>query len=347
MQTSDLFVLAGMTLLGLLGALAAYKFGTKAWLAKFAIRIFRPENDRAPGAKKYRAISGLWGEYAALLMVLVLLFAVNLVTEEMGIVQFVSDNLTLSATLFSIISLIVVGYQIFIIRKAVRQGKRASFCRQLGFGYIPYTFYSIVNFSAIILIVCLIVAQTFEQFQEYQQAKQELEALVLDILSKSPLTTPEKKMVLTEQVYSKVREGASFMVDQINTLVLFVFCSFGAQYLVKHTPIRQVYEEDALIQFDVLVWGSIATIVAYAWAVHFFVYDGFFGLALDALSNTKDEIANGGWEMLKRFNDLFLDLTERRGLTGFMISLTSDRGGLLLALGAASWILDRKRTGVV
>ena len=158
-----------------------------------------------------------------------------------------------------------------------------------------------------------------------------------------PGLSPEQKMVLTEQIYGKVREGASFIVDQINTLILLIFCSFGTRYLVNHTPMGQAFEADALITFDVLLWLSIAIVVVSAWSGHFFVYDGLFGGALHALEASRGDIASGGWEMLQRFNDLYLDLTERRGLTGFMFSLTSDRGGLLLALAAAGWIVDRQR----
>jgi hypothetical protein len=342
----DLFIIAAALGIGVFSTFLAYDFGGRAWISKFSIK-----GDLDVKKRRVRPIltppkSGLYGEISALSMVLIILLVVNLVTEDVGISMLITNYKWPAIGLFGTVCSIVVAYELYTCRKTEncisKSGKkRTIFSKRLTRGYIPYTIYSIINFSAVIMIVGLVAAQTFEQFQDYQVVERQLKIFFvsLNVVDLSP----DVKMVLTEQIYSKVREGASFMVDQINTLVLLVFCSFGTQYVVKHTPIRQAYEESALGSFDVLLWLSIGFIVLYAWSVHFFVYDGFFGSALSALDASRDQIASGGWVMLQRFNDLYIDLTERRGLTGFMISLTNDRGGLLLALGAAGWIIDKRR----
>ncbi len=347
----DLFIIAVALNIGALSTFLAYDFGGRAWISKFAIK-----GDLDAKKRRVRPIltppkSGLYGEISALSMVLTILLVVNLVTEDVGILKLITSYKWPAIGLFGAVCLIVLAYEFYTCRRddncVIRDEnncvvkKRVIFAKRLARGYVPYTIYSITNFSAVIMIVALVIAQTFEQFQDYQEVKLQLDNLFVSLNIGN--ISPEAKMVLTEQIYSKVREGASFMVDQINTLVLLVFCSFGTQYVVKHTPIRQAYEESALGSFDVLLWLSIGCIAFYAWSVHFFVYDGFFGGALSALDASRDQIASGGWIMLQRFNDLYLDLTERRGLTGFMISLTNDRGGLLLALGAAGWIIDKRR----
>ncbi|WP_162933094.1 hypothetical protein [Roseovarius sp. EL26] len=337
----DTVIIGVAFVIAVVSTLLAYNVGGRIWVTKFAIRGPINSEGRRVRPLIRKPISGLYGEIAALSMVMVILFMVNLVTEETGIWQLLSQQRWFALALFVTVVLIVVCYEIYACKQAKKQGKGQRFVRYLARGYVPYTFYSIVNFAAVILIVGLIVGQTFVQHQDYKIVERQLEVLTEDInASEAP---PATKMVLTEQIYSKVREGASLMVDQINTLVLLVFCSFGAQYLVKHTRIKDAFEADALVQFDVLLGLSIGIIVVYAWSVHFFIYDGFFGKALDALENNREYIASGGWQMLQRFNDLFLDLTQRRGLTGFMISLTNDRGGLLLALGAAGWLIDRHK----
>jgi hypothetical protein len=203
-----------------------------------------------------------------------------------------------------------------------------------------YTAYSVLNYAGLALVLALILSQIFLQYQSYQVAVAELRALTATITTVDG--TPDVQMVLTEQIYAKVREGASLMVDQINTLILLIFCSLGARFLTRHTIVGEAFEEDALRVMDVLVYASVGLTLGAAWLTHFFFYDGFFAGALAALDANRAVIADGGWSMLQRFNDLYLDLTERRGLTGFMIALTTDRGGLLLALGALSWLQDRR-----
>lgn len=337
----DILIFGAALVLGCASAVVAYRVGSRAWITKFAIKGPTDDEGRRIRPLTTKPVSGLFGEISAMVMVLTIAFIVNLITVEVSLWGSVVDFWQIAAGLFATVFAIVVIYEIYACRQARKAGRGDLYVRRLARGYIPYTIYSVINFSAVIIIVTLIVGQTYKQFQSYQHVNQQLEVLVSDISAANP--TPDERMVLTEQIYAKVREGASFMVDQINTLVLLIFCSFGVQYLVKHTRISQAYEPEAIFQFDVLLWLSIAVIAIYAWSVHFFVYDGFFGRALGALDANREQIADGGWQMLQRFNDLYLDLTERRGLTGFMISLTSDRGGLLLALGAAGWIIEKRR----
>lgn len=334
----DYILIIAAFLLGGSAATLAYRVGGRSWVHKFAIKGEVDDKGRRLRPVTTTPRPGLLGELAALGMVLILLAGVNLVTEDTGVLSLVLADPQVSIAMLCIIFAIVVIYEVYICRKAKTDGHGPLFCKRLIRGYVPYTLYSAINFAAMILIVALIAMQTFMQFQGYQVTNQELDTMVAQLAQGGP----DQKMLLTEQIYGVVRMGASQMIDQINTLLLLIFCSLGTQFLVKHTPIGQIYEKDAMRTFDLLVWLSIGFIAIFAWSLHFFVYDGFFGKALSALDASRAAIAQGGWEMMQRFNDLYLDLTERRGLTGFLLSLTNDRGGLLLVLGAVQWMNERR-----
>ena len=339
----DELIFACALVLGIGSAFLSYRFGGRTWVSKFALKgpMLSPVlRDKSSG---FVPKSGLYGEIAASALILIIAFFVNLVTERISLWDLLKEHYVYAGILFAIVCTIVIGYEIYICAKARKEGFSRVYLRRLIAGYVPYTIYSVINFSGVIVIVALIAAQTYIYFQDYQVAADDLQRLIAGLDGPNADSDSDLIMVKVEQIYSKVREGASFMVDQINTLVLLVFCSFGAQYAVKHTLISQAFEADALMQFDVLLWLSIGLIVVLAWSAHFFFYDGLFGSALTELDAQRVVIAAGGWQMLERFHVLFLDLSERRGLTGFMLALTNDRGGLLLALGAAGWIIERRR----
>lgn len=337
----DVLIFAGAFALGTVSAILAYRLGGRTWVSRFAIKGPLLPDGRRDKSAQFVPRSGLYGEIAALALVVLIAFLVNLVTERVGLSGIMKEYRTYAAILFAAVCTIVIVYEVYTCAKARKEGRGSLYVRRLARGYAPYTIYSIINFSGVIAVVALVAAQTYVYFLDYQTASEQLTALIGSL--GVPDIPPESAMVQVEQIYGKVREGASFMVDQINTLVLLVFCSFGAQYAVKHTPVSQAFEPEALMQFDVLLWLSIGLIVVLAWSAHFFFYDGLFGAALTALEAKRSTISEGGWQMLERFNVLYLDLSQRRGLTGFMLALTNDRGGLLLALGAAGWIIDRRR----
>ncbi|WP_425091206.1 hypothetical protein [Tropicimonas sp. S265A] len=338
----DIAIILGAFCVGVISVTLAYWRGGRSWTILGAIRGPLDKDGKRVRRLKFKPRSGVYGEILTLFLLAVLVFGVNFLTDDVSIWGLVQQFPSVAVSCLTLICILVLLFDSQIMRKAAQDGRSQRYRTWLKAGYVAYFPYAVVNFSFMILIVVLVVAQTFAFAPDIRAITSLLDTQVANLGAAA--LSPDDRMVVVEEIFGTMAKGAGLMVDQINALILLVLASFCVRVLVRYTPISQAYTETSLQWFDRLLFLSIACVAAAAWSVHYFTYDGFFGTALVALDQQRAAIAAGGWEMLQRFNDIYLSLSKQRGLTGFMIALTSDRGGLLLALSLAVWLSERRKT---
>ena len=349
-----LFIVVALSLSSL-SVIVAYKLGEYVWKEKFDI-----QHVDADGVES--TIPGQIGEVAAALLIGALVMLVNLLTPDVSISNLVTEYKTFLLALLLVIVLTVLIYTISAVRKDEIVQRGDNYRNLLLKGYRPYSLYSILNYCGLSLIAGLILQQLSINYEAYIVQQDTVDRLVaaamLDLerrpgafdyhLEPGTVTTSlmkgvaEAVLARIETIHGETVVSASRIVDQVNTLLLFVLVTFVTNFAITYTPMSQVFEKSAIRIAHITLYASIAGILLLSWVLFLTIYSGLFNGVLGVVNAASPILSGGHWEAINRFNEIRIDLTDRQGLTGFFLSLTSGRGGVLLALGAVQWLISRQ-----
>lgn len=334
----DLLLIVGLFLVGLGAMLLGYRLGGRVWTCRFAIRTSANGTEQ-PG----KIWPGQYGEAASLGMIYGLVYLVDRFTPDVLLHRLLAAHWPVA------LAIVVGGFGViaFYAHRVCHDAGRKErhgvlYCRRLARGYAVYNLYSVINFLGILLLPLMIslqfAAEAARFRDEHEAIRQSLEALAVAVAG-----DPGWIMARIESVYGQTRIGAAVIVDQINSLLLLVLAALIAHFVVVHTPVRQAYDARAIVAVNMVLMLALGFVGLAAWVVYFTVYAGFFDETLAVLRKAGERIEQGSWEMISRYHDLLFDLSARRGLTGFALALTSERGGLLILLGAVHWLFSMRR----
>ncbi|PKP85400.1 MAG: hypothetical protein CVT80_02800 [Alphaproteobacteria bacterium HGW-Alphaproteobacteria-2] len=334
----DLLLIVGLFLSGLGAMLLGYRLGGRVWTCRFAIRTGANGTEQ-PG----KIWPGQYGEAASLGMIYGLVYLVDRFTPDVLLHRLLAAYWPVASAVVVAGFAVIAFYAHRVCRDAGRKERHGVlYCRRLARGYAVYNLYSVINFLGILLLPLMIFLQFDAEAarfrDQHETLRQSLQALAL-----ADAGDPGWIMARTESVYGQTRIGAAVIVDQINSLLLLVLAALIAHFVVVHTPVRQAYDARAIAAVNMVLMLSLGFVGLAAWGVYFSVYAGFFDETLVVLRQAGERIEQGSWEMISRYHDLLFDLSARRGLTGFALALTSERGGVLILLGVVHWLFSMRR----
>lgn len=337
----DFLLILAMLGIGSLSMMGAYHFGGKVWQTRFRLKYVRRDGRR--GSRP-----GQYGEFANLAMILFFLFLVNRLTPTINIVDlFVQHWGIMSAAGVGVVAL-VLAYTIYTTRSYARSGRwehtisRADHARLLTRGYVAYFPYCTIVVSAMILIVVLLVLQFINDFTSYRALYAEIDHIFRS-LRNAAMPVTSLMQVKFEVIFGKTSVAGTYIVDQMNTILVALFCAFTADIIVSTTPLKNLYERSALIALRTLTIILSGAAVVAGFIIFFTLHVTFIDSVRSWMAEFEPIMNTGPWDITMRYHEMTSMLSKKRGIMGFLLELTTERGGLILILPAVQWLLNKSR----
>ncbi len=330
----DALWILGAYSLGILAMLYAYYLGGRTWKDRFSISTKKGDGTE-------RIVPGQWGEAGTLSIVCGILLLITYLTRRVYISQIVAEYRYFVAGILICLIAAIFIYSICICCNAKQKEKRPeTYCRELRRGYMSYNFYSIVNYAFVIFIVALILLQFYSEVIEFNLRDVELQNII-NKFEQVKSSSAESAITYTETISGRTLMGAIMIMDQIGTLLLIILSAFVAYFTMAYTPLRQIWEKEALRFIHGSFIAFIFLVGIVTWIIYFRTYLTFFDRSIEALQSLRPIIESGSADNIADYNYVMLDLVRRRGPTGFLLNLTSENGGIF-GLGIIPWLWGRR-----
>lgn len=328
----DLQLIVGVWALAVLSVGAGYLFGRDAWKKRFSVWL-----DFGFGRTRY---SGFVSEAALISYVILLVLLVEKLTPATSIGQLYVKS-------WPFIPVAVVITLFLVIRHEVRQVTAAyethdaTHARQLAMGYAPYTIFSTIIFSLFFVAAALVVDQFFFDKAGFAQRRAELEAAY------SAFQVPGQAdrsagaaMIDVERVNGLLSTAIYAVTEQINTVLIVLYCVLAINLFIEFTPMRTAYQPDAVVWTHMVVGLALLIVVAVAAFLYSTEYLGMLQRAIAELEKLEKQIAHDSWEGARRYYEVMTDLRGKQGFTGFILTMTTGRGGVAFFVTALQAIFS-------
>jgi hypothetical protein len=336
----DLLIVLSLCLIGIAFAHASYRFGRPVWPENFLILDFEWKHSGIIS-------SGELGEWANIGVIAAILVVLLVLTPEANLVDVIATRWPIFLLLAVLSVLGIALYASGAVAKVKNETfkrpikKTPEAVRVLGVGYRWYVGYCLM----IAMLIWAIVGLTFTQFIMDKSAFEILAREIfqrLDVVGTIPNLQGEELLLAFEVAFGQQRIAEGYILDQVNSSLMLLLCVALAYLAIYKTPIRHVYADDALAILNMILFVLLgACILLGCWV--FFSVHLVFADRLLAVFRAHSALMNAGpWQLTQRYQDLVAQLTQQRGIFGFLVALTTNRGGLVLLIPALQFLLSMR-----
>ena len=345
-------VVASIFALGVTSFKLAYWLGSPAWPNVFEIRELKKRTTSFRGRDLTWLQSGEIGELINLGLIATIALMIILLTPDVSLTGLVQQFPAATA-----VSLVITVALVAIYIDRARSGAAEKLGAGSGPTLVPfrtgYLFYSGYAF-AIALLMFSIFAITYRQIDLDRMSFDTERAEVLNLIAglnvylggpPSPDTTVEVQRFL-EVIYGRAQVAEDILVDQVNSLLMLLLGAGLTYVTVYHTPIKKAFAPEALQWLRIATIIMVAICVAYGCFIFFSSHLEFIDDVIVSLKGYEPVMDGGPWDLTRRYHEIVENMTRQRGIIGFLLSITSERGGLVLVIPVINMVLGRKDEGV-
>lgn len=334
---------------GVVSFKAAYIAGAPVWPDLFRIENVPPR--RMSFFKKRVTLleSGEIGELINLSLIAGIALVVVLLTPDVSLAELIVQFPYLSVASV-LIAAALVG--IYVWRTNARATERLALRKakdQVGPYRAGYRFYSVYCLAVALLMYSIFVI-TFWQIGVDRTNFEVERSAVLQLIGGlnayltgpvTPSTTAEVQRFL-EVIYGRAQVAEDILVDQVNCLLMLLLGAGLAYVAAYHTPINKVFAPSALRWLRVATVIMVAICVGYGCFVFFSSHLQFIDSIISSMNHYEGVMDSGPWDLTRRYHEIVESMTRQRGIIGFLLSITSERGGLVLVIPVINMVLAKK-----
>ncbi|MGE3712356.1 MAG: hypothetical protein AB7G35_22145 [Hyphomicrobiaceae bacterium] len=318
---------------------AGYAVGRQAWQEKFAVRL-----------EGRGTISGKWTELAVITYTALLVTVVDNLTPDADLPRLVAGNWLLVAALGVLVYAIVLFHSRRVVKNLpAAEESYEHYRRDLARGYAIYNLFSTIIFGYFLMTGAVVVQQFIADHAEFVRNREILDAALtrLSTIGVTAAATPSAVQAQVEQVNSLLIGSIQTIVEQINTVFLVFFFVLAINFLIEFTPVRSAYSAEGVSTTHLCVVLVLVLVLLIGWYIYYTQYLGLMRQAIAAVAGAEERVITDDWELMRRYYEVLNDLRGKQGITGFALMLSTERGGLLLLLGALQFMFtERKRYGL-
>lgn len=316
-------------LIASLSVFVSYWAGGRAWRERFGVTM-----DLGRGARK---MSGVWAEWALITYVALLVALVDKLTPAGSIMTISSNPLPHFAAVFLGTAVLVVIHETWEVVEARRTPQSyPEHARHLAFGYAPYTLFSTIMFCFCFLAAALIVDQFQAEQAKFLEHRVVLESAYDDLNFNDPKKDARSIMISVERINGLLSTTVYLITDQINSVLILLYCVLAINLLIEFTPMRSAYSPAAVVWTHAVVAATLILVVGIAAYIYSTAYLDLLQRALEKLSAVENRVVSDGWEGARRYYEVVTELRGKQGFTGFILTLTTGRGGVAFFRHGAS-----------
>lgn len=333
----DVGIVLAICAIGMVFAWLAYWRGEPVWKRNFVIK--------GSNLPKWVPISsGEVGELANIGLIGAVLIVLLVLTPDSNLTDLLAEYWPyyIGLLLASIVGILVYT------RAAVGKVEKGAFAqrikktpqalKQLDVGYRYYVGYC----AMIALLIWGIAGITVQQTLMDRASFEALEAQIFQTLSGLGAVTGDDKeqvQLVFEVVFGQQKIAKGYVLDQVNSLLMLLLCIALAYFTVYKTNLKHVYAEGALTTLKVILFVMIGGCLVLGCYVFFSVHLVFVDRLLASFTEYAPLMNSGPWPLTQRYQELIAQLFQERGIFGFLIALTTDRGGLVLIAPAIQLLM--------
>jgi energy-converting hydrogenase Eha subunit A len=315
-------------------SLVSNLLGRKAWLDEFGVRLAG-----LPG-REDRVISSFWVDMGVLTYAVCMLLIAYLLTPDAHLVATISQYpIPANALAFAVVVLVSL-HAIRTVVATVPKRPYANFRRDFAAGYAPYVLFS----SAMFLIFPLLAIFVWQQFVADQHVFDKAFAsiaIALDEMARFGAPGPAALLSELERVNALVGRATRTVVQQVNTVFLLLMFGLGLNLLIAHTPIRHAYTASAILWTHMATVVTLVVVVLMGSYLYVAEYLALLRTAGERIALLEPEFRIGDWIIAKRYYEFVADMRDRQGVTGFLFTVSTERGGVLVLVAVLNWFLNR------
>lgn len=328
----DLHLIVAVWALAVVSVGAGYLLGGDAWRERFSVWL-----DLGFGRKRH---SGFLAEVALISYVILLVMLVEKLTPASNISQLFVKS-------WPFVPIAIVTTLVLVIRHEIRQvaaayeTHSARHARQLGMGYAPYTIFSTIIFCLFFVAAALVVDQFLADKAGFFERRAEIEAAYATLHGPGQTgRSAAAAMIDVERINGLLSTAIYSVTEQINTVLIVLYCVLAINLFIEFTPMRSAYAPDAVVWTHMVVALALLIVIAVAAFLYSTEYLGMIHRAIAELSLLEKQIAHDSWEGARRYYEVMTDLRGRQGFTGFILTMTTGRGGVAFFVTALQAIFS-------
>ena len=319
--------------------LIGYAAGRRAWAEKFAVRL--------EGWADGRAISGKWTELAVISYTAILVAIINKLTPDAGLLKVVIAQWHVVGAIVVLLVILVFAHSTRVVRN-IPQAEMSypDYRVDLARGYFVYNFFSIIIFAFFLITGFFVVQQFIADQAEFTRHRATLEDALSQLVSvaQGKKSTPAALQSMIERANSLLTISVQSIIEQVNTVFLIFFFVLAINFLIEFTPVRAAYSQEGISATHTGVLLVLAIVLLIGWYLYYTEYLGLVRNAITKVVDVEAYLKSDDWALTKRYYDVLTDLRGRQGITGFALTLSNERGGLLLLLGALQFMFTQRQS---
>lgn len=316
---ANLGVILVLWLLATASVGAGYVLGRDAWAARFSVELDF-------GLGKMR-VSGFWTEWALITYVALLVVLVEKLTPDTNIVRLAAKSWPFLPIMFAVTAILVAFHEVREVR-AARLTHAPDHVRELAKGYAPYTVFSTIIFCMFFIAASLIIDQFNADKKDFLDRRAELEAAYAVLLSPSGEQPAGSTMIALERINGLLSAAIYAVTEQINTVLIVLYCVLAINLFIEFTPMRTAYSPAAVVWTHFVVGAALFIVISVAAYLYSTEYLGMLHRVIVELASLENRIAHEGWESARRYYELLTEFRGKQGFTGFVLTMTTGRGGV-------------------
>ncbi|MGJ8529176.1 hypothetical protein [Maritalea sp.] len=324
----DISLLIFLFLIGSLAIKFSYYFGGSVWVKEFGF---------GENTEQYHLLgltSAEQGEFFNLCILVCMLFVLLILTPDASVFGLLSIHPQVSVGLIVTLFLVSILYG----RIAVHLKRNSGFVkdisidrdniRKLSAGYFPYSMYCTVIYLLGITIFGITVYQMTIDYDNFQSNALAVETIKMSL---SPVDEDISNTLRGfEELFGRSRIVVGYVVDQVNAVLMLLLSVYLAYVAIYRSRFREVFAESALSTLRIAIFVMLGLCIVYGCYVFFSMYLAFVDSLLLYYARFSSSLAMADWTVVRRYHEIIADLSGQRGIFGFLLALSTDRGGLIL-----------------
>jgi hypothetical protein len=328
----------------LLSLRLSYWIGGNIWWERHSIPVH--------GFGKEKRISGFWGEAVIVTLGTCFLLCVGALTPSVNLSGII---LACPAWFWGVLGVCIALYAYYAYtvvadsrRNEAHRGKAHH--TQLAWTYLAYGPYSVSLYLGVIAALLLLGLQ---YLADAAAIAEERGQIIAQLHAMNALTAghvdPAKIQAGIEVAYGNILENGSMVAASMNPVFVLIALATSIMFLVTRSPIRQVLLglPRSLAQymgFMALIAFFLLTTVTY-----YFSYAALANESLRCISHLGPvlEHANADWEIMRRFNEIVIDLGRKHSFVGFAATVIDESGAAVVWMALLQWITSRNPAPVL
>jgi hypothetical protein len=335
----DWEITLGLVITMLASQRIAYWIGGSLWVKRHAIHLDL--------LNKKRRISGFYGEALTTSLGGVVMFTVGALTPSVTIYGIVSGHPLAFAAVLALCVLLYALYMHSVLSEArhtERHWKPERF-PQLRNTYIAYGPYSIGLYLGVIAIFMLLAMQYMADAAVIagQRAHIIVQAHALAASLHAGTIDAARLQTSVEVAYGDILVNGSAVAASMNPVFMLIALATSIMILLERSPIRKVFLSlpRNLAQSTGVI--ALAAFFLLTTVTYYFSYAQLANEAFRYISGLRPalEHSNADWEIMRRFNEIVIDLGRKGSFIGFASTVIDESGAAVVWLALLQWLTTK------